>query len=33
MKKIVAVPATLDTKAREADYVREEIEALGGGRC
>jgi uncharacterized protein (UPF0261 family) len=30
MSKVIAVLATLDTKAREARFMKEEIEALGG---
>ena len=29
-KKVIAILATLDTKAREAQFMRQEIEALGG---
>ncbi|MFT5633060.1 MAG: hypothetical protein ACI9SQ_000772, partial [Rubritalea sp.] len=30
MSKVIAILATLDTKAAEANLMREEIESLGG---
>ena len=30
MSKVIAILATLDTKAREAQFMKQEIEALGG---
>ena len=30
MKKMIAVLATLDTKGQESNYIREQIEQLGG---